>query len=125
MTFGIIEKSCNRMLVGKVYWKNVCIPAILYGMDIMKINKKDIEKLQIIENNVYRKILKAASYTPVGALRGEVGSSMMKTRLIKGKLTYYRGIFNRNNELLKEIAKNKKLQTKKIKKMGFTSVDKV
>ena len=32
----------------------------------------------------------------------------MKTRLIKGKLTYFRGIFDRNNELIKEIVKNPK-----------------
>ena len=47
--------------------------------------------LQAIENNVHRKTLKAASYTPVGALR-EVGISLMKSTLFKGKLTYYRGI---------------------------------
>lgn len=113
MTFGIIEKSCNRLLIGKVYWKNICLPAILYGLDIMKLNTKDIDKLQVIENNVYRKILRAASYTPTGTLRGEIGSSLMKTRLYKGKLLYYRGIFNRNNELLKEIVKNENCKLSK------------
>ena len=78
MTFSIIERSCNRMMIGKVYWKNICIPAILYGFDIMKINKKEVDNLQIIENNVYRRILRAASYTPVGVLRGEVGSSLVR-----------------------------------------------
>ena len=101
------------MCIGKVYWKNICLPSILYGFDIMKISHKDINNLQTIENNVYRKILRAASYTPIGALRGEVGSSLMKTRIMKGKLIYFRGIFDRSNELLKEIVRNHKCKLTK------------
>ena len=74
------------MTVGKAYWKNVCMPSIIYGFNIIKINNAQINKLQIIENNIYRKILKAPIYTPVETLRGEIGSSQMKTRIIKGKI---------------------------------------
>ena len=76
MTFGVIEKSCNKMIVDIVFWKNVCIPAILFGMHVMKLNQKHVNNLQITVNNVYRKILRTASYTPIGTLRGEVGSSL-------------------------------------------------
>ena len=87
ITFGIIEQSCNRLLVGQVFWKIICLLSILYGFNL--IIEKEIDHLQVIENNVYRKILNAASsYTPVGTLRGEIGSSSMKTRIIRGKVLY-------------------------------------
>ena len=103
MTFSMIEQSCNRVLVGKVFYKNICLPAILYGLNIVKINEKEINNLQTIENNVYRKILDAASYTPIGTLRGEIGSSSMKSRIYKGKILYWKSIMERNNDLLKAI----------------------
>ena len=103
MTFSMIESSCDRMTVGKAYWKNVCMPSIIYGFNIIKINNAQINKLQIIENNVYRKILKAPIYTPVETLRGEIGSSQMKTRIIKGKILYWKSIVERNNGILNEL----------------------
>ena len=108
MTFDIIEKSCNRSLVGKVYWKNVCLPSVLYGFKITKIKNEYVNKLQVIENNVYRKILRAPSYTPVATLRAEIGSSLMKSRIMKDKLKYFRSIFDRNNDILKIIANDER-----------------
>ena len=107
-TFSMIESSCNRGLVGKVYWKNVCVPAILYGFNTAKITEKEINSLQVIENGVYRKILKAPSYAPTGTLRGEIGSAPMKTRIIKGKILYWKSVQEGNNELLKELVNNNK-----------------
>ena len=40
MTYSVIGKSCSRILIGKTYWKNVALPSILYGTNIMDINKK-------------------------------------------------------------------------------------
>ena len=107
-TFAMIESSCNRGLVGKTYWKNICVPAILYGFNTAKITEKEINSLQVIENGVYRKILKAPSYAPTGTLRGEIGSAMMKTRIIKGKLLYWKSVQEGNNELLKELVNHEK-----------------
>ena len=45
----------------------------------------------------------APSFTPIAVLRGEIGSSMMKTRIINGRLMYLRGIFGGNNALLREL----------------------
>ena len=104
MTYGIIERSCNRVMIGKTYWKDVVLPSILHGAEVIDLTKEEINKLQIIENNIYRKILRAPSYTPLVTLRGEIGSSEMITRVIKTKLLYWKSIFQRKNELLKEIA---------------------
>ena len=108
LTFSMIESSCNRVLIGKAFWKNICVPALIHAFNAIKMKEEFINKLQVIENSVYRKILKAASFTPVGTLRGDIGSSLMKTRIIKGKIIYWKSIMEGNNELLKEIIKNPK-----------------
>ena len=107
-TYSMIESSCNRVIVGKAYWKNICVPAILYGLNSAKVTEKDMEKLQVIENNVYRKILRAPSYAPTGTLCGEIGSATMKARIMKGKILYWKSIQEGGNELMKEIIKNEK-----------------
>ena len=65
VTYGVLERSCSRMMIGKVYWKTVALPSILHGSDVIDFIEKDVEKLQVIENNVYRKILRAPSFTPI------------------------------------------------------------
>ena len=91
------------MLIGKTFWKNVVIPSILQGIGIITFTKKEINKLQIIENEVYRKILGGKGYTPISILRGDVGSSKMKTRFIESKLVLIKGILAGKNTLTKEI----------------------
>ena len=60
MTYGVIEKSCNKLLIGKTFWKAIALPHILMGNQVMNFMQKDIQDLQIIENGVYRKILGGA-----------------------------------------------------------------
>ena len=64
MTYSIIEKSSNKLMIGKTYWKNVAIPSILYGSSVVNFSDTDIEKLQRIENVVYRQILGAQDMLP-------------------------------------------------------------
>ena len=59
--------------------------------------------MQIIENNVYRRILRAPSYTPVTVLRGEVGASLMKTRHLQSKINYLKSILTGRNKLLQKV----------------------
>ena len=44
ITYSVINKSCNRLLIGGTYWKNIAIPAILYGSNIIEYTKQEIEK---------------------------------------------------------------------------------
>ena len=103
LTNEIIHKCVNKMLIGKTYWKNVVIPSILQGIGIITFTKKEINELQRIENEVYRKILDAKSYTPISTLRGDVGSSRMRTRFIESKLVLIKGILTGKNTLTREI----------------------
>ena len=101
VTYSIINKCCNKVLIGKTFWKSVVVPAILYASCAINIGEKDIDKLQVIENGVYRKILGAPKYAPNCTLRGEIGASLMKTRIVEGRLQYIRSIWERKNDLLK------------------------
>ena len=85
-TYPVIAKSCNKILIGKTFWKSLALPSILYGANIVELTKTDIEKLQTIENSVYRQILNAPCYAQKSALRGEIGASSMKARIMEGKI---------------------------------------
>ena len=85
-----IKKSYDITSVGKAVWKLQAIPALLYGKQIVTISKKLINKLQAIENSVYRYILGVGSTTPVTTLRGEVGASKVETRVIETIMMFTR-----------------------------------
>lgn len=43
MTFSVTARSCNKLLIGKSYWKSVVLPSVLMGGAVI-IWKKEIEK---------------------------------------------------------------------------------
>ena len=103
MTYSVIHKSCNRVLIGKTYWKSVVLPGLLYGSSVFCWNVSDIERLQKCENAVWRCVLGAPSYAPLVTLQGEVGSSSMLARDMKAKLKYEKHVRNGENELLRSM----------------------
>ena len=73
---------------------------------MVKPSKRDIETLQRIENVVYRNILNVPKFTGVEFLRGEVGATSMKWRIIKGRLLYvHRKLTEDRNTTIKRIIK--------------------
>ena len=100
LTHCVIEKSCNKPLIGKTYWKSVALPTILYGTNIVNLTEENIKVLQRIENSVYRTILGAAHYTANATLRGEIGSSLMKRRIINSRFNFIISINTGRNQLL-------------------------
>ena len=52
MLLAKIKKSADKVIVGKAIWKLMAIPAILFGRAIVTTSKKQIEKLQTLENKV-------------------------------------------------------------------------
>merc|ERR1711891_9810 len=49
-----IKKSYDITSVGKAIWKLQAVQAIRFGKQVVTLTKKIIDKLQKIENNVYR-----------------------------------------------------------------------
>ena len=93
-TYSVTEKSVNKLLIGKTFWKSLVLPSILHATAVMQMQEAEIEKMQTIENEVYRKILGAQRYAPNCTLRAEIGASMMKTRIIKIKLNYLKHLLS-------------------------------
>ena len=104
----------NKLLIGKTYWKSIILPSILYGTNIINLSEDDIKDLQIIENNVYRSILNAPPYAPNVTLRGEIGASLMKKRIIQGRLSYMKSIMSGRNQIM-HIILEKLINEKKYK----------
>ena len=103
MTFSIIARSCNRLMVGETYWKSVVLPSVLIGNSVVVWKRDELSKLQCIENSVWRQVLGAPSYVAVEALRGEVGCSTSEERDMVSKLTYVNYIRNGESDLMKRV----------------------
>ena len=69
----------------------------------MTFNSNEISQLQGIENMTFRRILYARAYTPISALRGEIGSSLMITRIMESKLLLTKNILEGSNSITKQI----------------------
>ena len=69
-------------------WKSVAVPSIMYGMDVIAWNESEIDKLEVGQSRVARMALNAPRYTAVEALRGDMGWSTFRERLIKATLRY-------------------------------------
>ena len=112
MTNSVIEKSCQRVMMGKTYWKGVVLPSALYGAEVIDMKAEEIDKLQKAENTAMRRILKAPKWTAQAAIRGEIGISNMKARIARSRLLYLRRIETGNNEVLKRILEDSKKHKK-------------
>ena len=83
-----IKKSFDKVIIGKAIWKMMSLPGILFGRAVVVTSKTAIEKLQRIENKVWRYLLGIGGYSTVEALRGEIGASMVKTRIMETILVF-------------------------------------
>ena len=101
--YSVINRCCNRILIGKTYWKNIVVPALIYGSGAIDWTKAEQEKLQIKQNQVCRKIMNAPSWSTNSGLRGEIGMSTMEGRLMQSKIGYISNRLKAGNNLIKEI----------------------
>ena len=83
-----IKKSFDKVIVGKAIWKMMSLPAILFGRAVITTSKTNIEKIQRIENKVWRYLLGIGGYSMVEALRGEIGASLIKSRIMETMLLF-------------------------------------
>ena len=71
------------------------------------MTKSDLNEIQIIENKAFRTILQLPKSTANSFLRGEVGSSTVKSRDMKNKLLFLKhSLQSGKNNLLKEIVES-------------------
>ena len=79
--------------------------SVLVGISVISLYFKDIDYLQRMENGVYRQLLGGRKDTPIAILRGEVGSSTVKSRIIQARLILVKSILEGENRLLKQVLK--------------------
>ena len=75
---AVIAKSCNKILIGKAYWKNAALPSVMHGTEIACFTKKQISDLQTEENKAFRYTVNVRKCTAISALRCEMGASLQK-----------------------------------------------
>ena len=102
-TYSVIERCCNKVMIGKTFWKTIVLPAVLMGVGLMSFTKKQTARLQMIEDGVLRKVLGARSFAPLAVMRGEVGVSCMRSRLIQSRLLLVKSMMEGPNELMRVV----------------------
>ena len=98
-----VRKSADKAVVGKAIWKLMCIPAILFGRAVVPTCASRIEGLQRLENRVWRYLLDIGGYSTIDALRGEMGASMVKSRVMETTLQYVRSTMNSEFDDIKKL----------------------
>ena len=72
---------------------------------MINLSKTQIKELQTIENGVYRKILGGVPGTVLETVRGDIGASLMESRIMENKMLFLKNIQEGENELMKIIIK--------------------
>merc|ERR1711874_245772 len=118
---GQIRKSADKVLVGKAIWKLMCIPAILFGRAVIPTTEGRIEGLQRLENSVWRFLMGIGGYSSVDALRGEMGASLVSSRIMETMMLYVIDTMKGDFENIKDMMED----TMKVKKgRWYTSIKK-
>ena len=101
-----IKKSADKAIVGKATWKLRDIPAILFGRAVIPTCKTLAENLQKQENRVWRYLLDIGGYSTVESLRGEIGASMVISRIMETMLAYIIDTMNGKFQNIKTMMKH-------------------
>ena len=102
--YSILGTCCNRLLIGKTFWKGLALSNFMYGSDVVVYGSNGLGKLQSFDNQAYRYILGLPRNTAACGIRSEIGASSALARDMKNKLQYVKHALNSNNSLLREIA---------------------
>ena len=89
-----VRKSADKVIVGKAIWKQMAVPSFLFGRAVVPTCKTKIEAIQRKENKVWRHTMGIGGFSTVAALRGELGASMVKSRVMETTLQYVREVMN-------------------------------
>ena len=92
------SRVVNKYDIGRSLWKGVGVPYCLYGTEITYYREGDIAQLEKVQNVVGRWGLGAPRSTAVEAIRGDMGWSSFKERIVKGKLGFLKKIEQSSEE---------------------------
>ena len=64
------------------------MPSLMRGLDVMPCTLGDCDRMDVMQNVVGRVALGANKYVGVEAIRGDMGWSTFRERVMKGKMNY-------------------------------------
>ena len=86
---ALANNSFDKIKVGCALWQNVAIPAILYGVEILKLKSEDLTKLDSIQAEFIASLLGVSkSCSHVGLLK-ELNWVPISSYIMKMKLKYW------------------------------------
>ena len=80
------KRSINKFELGRSLWKGMAVPYYLYGSEITYYREGDISKLEKAQSIIGRWSLGVPKSTAIEAIRGDMGWSTFRERIVKGKL---------------------------------------
>ena len=86
----------------KAIWKQVMATSLLFGKAVVVAAKSTINKVQSLENRVYKYLRGLGGYVTIAAPRGEIGASRMESRIMETMLMYARDTITGNFEEVKK-----------------------
>ena len=79
------------------------VPSIMFGRAVVPTSNTLIGALQRRENKVWRYLLDIGGFSTVDALRGEIGASLVRSRVMETTLQYVRSVMNGNFDIIKKM----------------------
>ena len=102
--------SLGGLKVGLDIWESAYIPSLMSNSSTWMEIKDSIEKLEEVQNSLYRNLLNVPHTTPKASLIWEVGGLKMKYRIMMKKLIFMNHILHLGeNTLAKQIQMSQEL----------------
>ncbi len=87
---SILARRChNPLTILKPMWQQYIQPSFLYGTEIMEYNKTGIKKLETIQRNLMKTVLRVLPGTATAGVYAMTGLTQVVYEIWKRKLLYY------------------------------------
>ena len=80
---SVARLRANKYEVLRELRKSAAVPSMMYGMNVMNSNETDMQKLEVVQNNVGRVAQGTYGYVAVEAIRGDMRWSIFSERRMK------------------------------------------
>ena len=95
----VVRGKRLKVELGRVIWKNVIVPRLMYGLAAVKVTAKQVSELDRDQRKIYRILLGMPRATAVEFLEEQVGSSSFKDRIGKARIRLMKKVWDRNERL--------------------------
>ena len=83
------QDDFKRVYYGDLLWKSVGLSSITYGSAVWVPNDSDVKRIEHLQNQMARCILKASRNTPIDCLLGELGWEPISVVQDKLRIKYF------------------------------------